>query len=398
MNQTDIRIGAIDVLRALTMFLMIFVNDLWSLKGIPQWLEHVPGNADGMGLADTVFPGFLFIVGMSVPFAIRNRQKKGENKIQITQHIAWRALALLLMGVFLVNGEYINEAASGIGRGWWNVMACTGFILIWNKYPQTWSKAITSTIKIVGTALLLVIAFRYRGGPDDHISRFSTWWWGILGLIGWAYLVCALLFTWSEGKMIPLVIGWIVSIGLCAANHSGLLPADGFIRKLISPVGEGAMTAFTIGGAIASQVFWKEVNRPVVKYSRLFAYFTGAAVLLLLLGFITRPEWGISKIRATPSWVLICSAIMLLFFLLIYWLVDIRKKSGWFSLIKPAGTETLLCYLVPYYLYAIVVITHWSLPDTVLTGFVGIIKSLLFSLLVIVLTGLLTRRFIRLRL
>jgi hypothetical protein len=158
------------------------------------------------------------------------------------------------------------------------------------------------------------------------------------------------------------------------------------------------MTAFTIGGAIASQVFWNEVNRPVVKFSRLFTWFTAAAILLFALGFITRPEWGISKIRATPSWVLICSAIMLLFFLLIYWLVDIRKKSGWFSLIKPAGTETLLCYLVPYYLYAIVVISHWSLPDAVLTGFVGISKSLLFSLLVIVLAGLLTRQFIRLRL
>jgi heparan-alpha-glucosaminide N-acetyltransferase len=398
MNKNAVRIGAIDVLRALTMFLMIFVNDLWSLKGIPEWLEHVPRDADGMGLADTVFPGFLFIVGMSVPFAIRNRQLRGEDKLQITVHIAGRALALLIMGVYLVNGEYINEAASGIGRGWWNVMACTGFILIWNQYPKTWSRALTTALKIVGALALLVIAFRYRGGSGDNISHFSTWWWGILGLIGWAYLVCALLFTWCDGKMIPLLIGWIISIGLCAANHSGLLPAEGLARQLISPVGEGAMTAFTIGGAIASQVFWKEMNQPVVKFSRLLTGFAAAACLLLALGFITRPEWGISKIRATPSWVLICSAIMLLLFLVIYWLVDIKKKSDWFSLIKPAGIETLLCYLVPYYLYAVVAITHWSLPEPVLTGFAGIIKSLLFSLFVIVLAGWLSKRFIRLRL
>jgi predicted acyltransferase len=37
----DKRIASIDILRALTMVLMIFVNDLWSLKNIPEWLEHV---------------------------------------------------------------------------------------------------------------------------------------------------------------------------------------------------------------------------------------------------------------------------------------------------------------------------------------------------------------------
>ncbi len=65
------RVGAIDILRALTMVLMIFVNDLWSLTGIPAWLEHVSPGADGIGLADVVFPVFLFIVGMSLPLRHR---------------------------------------------------------------------------------------------------------------------------------------------------------------------------------------------------------------------------------------------------------------------------------------------------------------------------------------
>jgi predicted acyltransferase len=72
------RLASIDILRAVTMVLMIFVNDLWSLVGIPAWLEHVSYEADGMGLADTIFPAFLFIVGMSIPFAIQSRQKKGD--------------------------------------------------------------------------------------------------------------------------------------------------------------------------------------------------------------------------------------------------------------------------------------------------------------------------------
>ena len=59
------RIASIDITRALTMLLMIFVNDLWSLSNIPAWLEHTAAQEDGMGVADAVFPAFLFIVGMS---------------------------------------------------------------------------------------------------------------------------------------------------------------------------------------------------------------------------------------------------------------------------------------------------------------------------------------------
>src|SRR5919112_1637280 len=80
------RVASIDILRALTMVLMIFVNDLGSLKGIPLWLEHVAPGVDGIGLADIVFPAFLFIVGLSLPYAIDNRRKKGDTEGQLVWH------------------------------------------------------------------------------------------------------------------------------------------------------------------------------------------------------------------------------------------------------------------------------------------------------------------------
>jgi predicted acyltransferase len=398
MASPAIRIGAIDILRSLTMLLMIFVNDLWSLKGIPEWLEHVAADADGMGLADTVFPGFLFIVGMSVPFAIRNRRQKGKGNLAISGHILKRTFALLLMGVYLVNGEYLQEAASGIPLHWWNVLSCTGFILLWNNYPASISKTITYTLQAVAVALLVYLAVIYRGGEQEPFVRFSAWWWGILGLIGWAYGVCALLFTWSNGKTIILLGGWLVSLGICAASHLGLLPQGGILSQLLGPIGAGAMTAFTIGGALAAELFWIQRNKPGFSFSKLALYFGIAAIILAAAGFLTRPEWGISKIRATPSWVLICSAIMLVAFVIIYWLVDVQQKGNWFSLIKPAGTETLLCYLIPYFAYALVRLTHWWLPDGLLTGVPGLLKSFVFAVLVIITAGWLSKKWIRLKL
>lgn len=88
------RIASIDILRGITMVLMVFVNDLGSLTNIPGWLTHVERGVDGMGLADVIFPAFLFIVGMSLPFSIQARIKKGDTTWQLIQHILLRTIAL----------------------------------------------------------------------------------------------------------------------------------------------------------------------------------------------------------------------------------------------------------------------------------------------------------------
>jgi hypothetical protein len=49
------RVASVDALRGLTILLMVFVNDLG--LGAPAWVHHIqPSNADGMTLADVVFP------------------------------------------------------------------------------------------------------------------------------------------------------------------------------------------------------------------------------------------------------------------------------------------------------------------------------------------------------
>jgi heparan-alpha-glucosaminide N-acetyltransferase len=57
------RISAIDIMKGLTLFLMLFVNDLYIL-GVPNWLVHTGIQEVGIGLADWVFPGVLFMVGL----------------------------------------------------------------------------------------------------------------------------------------------------------------------------------------------------------------------------------------------------------------------------------------------------------------------------------------------
>ncbi len=168
------RIFSIDIFRALTMLLMIFVNDLWTLKDIPLWLEHTEAEQDGMGLADTVFPCFLFILGMAIPFAIKNRIAKGDTPLQLTKHIITRSIALLIMGVFTVNVPEINETATGMSSEVFQLLMVLGFFLIWNIYPKTegLKGKIFLGLQALGVILLLILAYTlsYEFFPIAFIS------------------------------------------------------------------------------------------------------------------------------------------------------------------------------------------------------------------------------------
>ncbi|MFD1144684.1 heparan-alpha-glucosaminide N-acetyltransferase domain-containing protein [Larkinella insperata] len=388
------RVGAIDILRALTMVLMIFVNDLWSLENIPAWLEHVPQGVDGIGLADVVFPAFLFIVGMSLPFAIDNRRKKGDTDRQLVGHVLFRSLGLLTMGLFLVNGESINAEATGIPRLLWNVLSCLSFILIWNLYPKTAPKALVVGLKTVGWLTLLVLAFLYRGGEDDQTTRFETHWWGILGLIGWSYLVAALVTVFARNRIGVLVAAWLGFAALSLIAHASLLPdAVDFIPGAIR---NGTLVGLSMGGVVIATLF--QYYRKKADNRQMTLLFLATALALVGLSVLTRPYWGLAKLGETPAWLFLCSAFTLLAFTLIYWIADVWGQSRWFSFIKPAGTDTLLCYLIPYFAYATTYFLGISIPSFLLNGGMGLLKSFLFALLCVWITGLLGKAGVRLKL
>src|SRR2546427_12727257 len=85
------RITSIDALRGLVMFTMIYVNDIAGAEHVPNWMVHFSDRhregASGMTFVDVVFPAFLFIVGMSIPFALRSRLARGEAWGKILGHV-----------------------------------------------------------------------------------------------------------------------------------------------------------------------------------------------------------------------------------------------------------------------------------------------------------------------
>lgn len=399
MNRPTNRVASIDVFRALTMFLMIFVNDLWSLSGIPSWLEHSKAHQDFLGIADVVFPGFLFILGMAIPYAIRNRLAKVENNWQILKHIVFRSFALLVMGVFIVNSESMDSDNMVVSSTWFELLMVSGFFLIWNVYPKTedWKKYLFVGLQIIGVCLLVWLAFVFKGENHhgDEPGSFSPRWWGILGLIGWTYLVCAIVYLFARNKPVYIVIAWAVATFLCISNHGDILEPILSFDPGNWLVGNGAFHSFSFAGMIGGILLDKYYNPE--KFKKLLIILVSLGIVMLIAGLISRHYFIISKLLGTPTWVFLCCAISFGLFGFIHWLVDVKKKANWFSVIKPAGTNTLTCYLVPYFVYNIVNLTNIQLPEVLLTGWVGLIKTLVYCFIVVGVTAVLARVGVKLK-
>jgi predicted acyltransferase len=85
------------------MLLMIFVNDISSVKNIPAWIEHVTLLVTGLALQIQFFRHFLFIVGLSLPSLLITGSIKETPILSIAGYIISRSIALLVMGFFHVN-------------------------------------------------------------------------------------------------------------------------------------------------------------------------------------------------------------------------------------------------------------------------------------------------------
>ena len=389
------RLYSIDILRALTMFLMIWVNEFWTLNDVPKWLLHAKVNEDYLGFSDIIFPLFLFIVGLSIPFAIKSRLDKGHSFREIGKHILIRSFSLLLIGLFMVNYEAAYDSGIPIGKYFWGILMALAIFLIWTDWKKSpVSRKWQLPLQILGFLILLFLAMIYEGGASGEYWMRPQWW-GILGLIGWAYLVNALIFLLSRGKWTVIVFFWLLFNVLSVWNQTDAAFELQGIFKYFSTIVQGTIPAFTTSGMVASLVIMKW-SGPRLKKGYAILVFLGLASIVFAL--VARPLWGISKLGATPSWLAICSGLGFLVFAIFNYLTDQKGITHWAKFIAPAGTATLTCYMLPYLIYPIRNLSTFRLPYFFNTGVVGLLGSLIFAYIVVLLTGWLVKKGIKLKL
>jgi len=354
------RIRSIDALRGFVMFTMIFVNDLAGAPKavVPDWMVHFSDrhqHGSGMTFVDLVFPAFLFLVGMSIPFALGGRLNQGEPVWKIFLHVAFRSLALLAIGILMVNGESVADASAAWSPELWRyTMFLSAIVAFCTIMPpaaapgaQRFWKTISLSLRGIGFIGMIYSALIFQGDRGQHIITFSpfainTEWYGILGIIGWSYLFAAVVYL-IFGRDRTALLG-CVALLLCLypADKNGLF--DDLWLNRIFGVGEiGAHTSIAVSGILLATILVSADTATVrsrARFTLLFA--TGCATAALLLTGL----YGISKNEATPSWCLWSAAISAILWLIFYFVTDVHPVKIIAKPLVLAGQNVLLAYLL----------------------------------------------------
>ena len=383
------RIASIDALRGLTILVMVFVNQLAGVSGVPQWARHMKADADAMSFVDVVFPAFLFIVGMSIPFALAQRQARGDDGAALQRHVLARSLGLVVLGLFMVNAEDgFNPAAMPFNIGGWSLGLYLCAFLIWGVYGRAEAGGV-NTWRAVGALGLLVLCCAWRGGPDGK-AWMTHQWWGILGLIGWSYLISASVYLACRARIAVLLLATAACIATYALCHA--FPATAYPNwsDLTDCGGLVCETSLTLLGVVTSLVFFARPGE--IAPLRRFGQAALLALACVAVGAWLRPAYTISKIYASPTWCLYSAAICIALFAALYWLIDLRGHARWTLWLAPVAAQPLVAYLIPFVVVGLEDAFGVAFPDVLNHGVLGVGFCVVFALFVLGATALVTRR------
>lgn len=388
------RVVSIDIFRGLTVAVMIFVNSLAEVRGLPWWTYHAHAQDDVMTYVDMVFPFFLFSVGMSLPLSIEHRLKRNPSHVALCGHLLMRVAGLLVLGLILANADICNATRTGMPGSLWALLGLVAAGLYLNVYPKSWRIApVLRGVGLAGVVALLAV-FR-RTTPGGHGGWLEFGYPEILGLIGLSYLVLVILYVPTRRwRWAPAV--WVVVLAafcaLCAAQRI-TFPEDLSLYEW--PLANGALVCVMMAGVLTTVLFQGEGARGNPR--RTIRTAVAVAAVLLAAGKVLAPL-GISKIRATPTWALWSAGAAMLMFALLWWICDVKRRTGWAWPVRAAGNNTLTAYLLPDLWEfgttaagATLMATHWTV------GWLGVVKVLAFTAAMLGLTQAVTRRGVRLQ-
>jgi heparan-alpha-glucosaminide N-acetyltransferase len=306
------RLGSIDAYRGLVMFLLLaeFLrlskvaksfpkSEFWALLGHHQ--EHVEWI--GCSLHDLIQPSFSFLVGVALPFSIASRRARGQSPWIMTAHAFWRALVLVLLGIFLrsMGQDRTNftfeDTLTQIGLGY-------GFLFLLGLRParDQW-------------IALVVILLGYWGAFALYPAPGTDFDYASVGVArDWPHHLTGFASHWDKNSNLAWAFDtWFLNLfprkAPFVANRGGYATLS-FIPTL----------ATMILGLLAGGVL-REDRRPWYKLGWLTAagilgLFLGAALGELDLCPVVKRIW-------TPSWVLFSGGWCFLILAAFYAVVDV---------------------------------------------------------------------------
>jgi heparan-alpha-glucosaminide N-acetyltransferase len=263
--------------------------------------------------------------------------------------------------------------------------------------------------RLVGLAFLVALLLVFRADGASGWFQVRPYWWGILGLIGWAYLVASAAYLLAGERPAILVSGVAVLYLLALADEANAIGLLRAIRPVVF-VGRmlGAHGALVLSGAVLGLALWRhrDEGRPAGRFvipALGFALACAVAGALVHALHDVHPAFEVSKIRATAAWCLLSAAWTALAWTALYASADVAGHRRWPRAIAMAGENALVIYLLAPFLLSLFELAAaalgWS-PYEALGGSLatGVVRAVVFAWVVVRLSAWMRARGLRLQL
>lgn len=304
------RLVSLDVLRGLTVAFMILVNNAGDGAVSYSQLRHSVWN--GCTLTDLVFPGFLFIMGVSMALSFQGRLAKGTPPGKIALQVLKRSAVMFALGLLLnalPDFQLGTLRYLGVLQRIGVCYLICGLLLL---YQRTWTSAVVTVAATAGYWLLL--------------TRVSVPGYGLPGIDVPLLDPHGNLASYLDRLLIPQA----------HLYHQGFYDPEGVLSTLPS-------LASVLLGALSA--IW--IRRADVSTPRRLVSLALAAAGLIALGLIWGQSFAINKRLWTSSYVLFTAGI---FMGLLALLISAIDERGWLKRgLKPwlvFGTNALTAYVL----------------------------------------------------
>ncbi len=297
------RLTSLDAFRGLTVASMMLVNNPGDWDAIYPPLEHAKWN--GWTFTDTIFPFFLWIVGVALTLSTAKRIERGANREKLLAHVVRRSVLIFALGLFLAGFPYFHLSHIRIPGVLPRIAVCyflASLIFLYTK----WRAQAASIVLLFAVYWLLMTLFPL---PCAGTSRFDV-------DCNFARYVDGLLLSghmWGQTKV------W---------------DPEGIVSTLPAI----ATTLFgVLTGNLLRQTFSSEKKA---------AFLLGIGAGLFALGQVASIWMPINKSLWTVSFSLLMAGLASIEFAVLYWIIDIRGYKKWATPLVIYGTNAIVVFVL----------------------------------------------------
>lgn len=283
-------------------------------------MEHVPW--EGFHFIDLIFPLFLFLIGVVIPYSLGTRRARGDRRLKIYGHVVLRAAILVVLGM-MVNGSLLTYHPAEFELSYSVLqMLALGYLVASILFLNLWLRG-----QILATALMLIgfwALLAFVPGPGHQIGKFAP------GCNVGDWITERLVGQWRGQQ-----VGWIVGIlGHASTAMLGVF-AGQLLRSSIS--GTRKVGSLVVWGvvALAAGLFWD--GWVAQQWPNLTLFGTN---------WTEWPVWfPIIKNRWTSSYVLYAGGWSLLLLAVFYLVIDVWHWRRWAFPFAVIGANSIFAYM-----------------------------------------------------